>query len=137
MADEHAPPGFSPYTPTGAFLELVGPIFVRGEGDGRVFALRVEERHGNLGGNAHGGLLAALVDFALGRAIGAETGADGAPATVSLTTDFLRPVRPGDWVEAHTEVERAGRTLAFADCSLTVDGREVVRGRAVYAVVAQ
>jgi uncharacterized protein (TIGR00369 family) len=137
MADEETPPGSSPYTSSGAFFELVGPVHVRGEGDERVFALRVEERHGNLGGSAHGGLLAALVDFALGRAIGAETGEDGAPATVSLTTDFLRLVRPGDWVEAHTEVERIGRTLAFADCSLTVEGREVVRGRAVYAVVAR
>jgi acyl-coenzyme A thioesterase 13 len=109
---------------------------VRGEGEQRVFALRVEQRHANLGGNAHGGLLAALVDFALGRAIGAETGSAGAPATVSLTTDFLRLVRPGDRLEAHTEVERIGRTLAFADCSLTVEGREVVRGRAVFAVVA-
>jgi hypothetical protein len=27
-----------------------------------------------------------------------------------------------------------GGTLAFADCSLTVDGREIVRARAVYAV---
>ncbi len=48
-----------------------------------------------------------------------------------------RLVCPGDWVEAHTEVERIGRTLAFADCSLTVEGREVVRGRAVYAAVAR
>lgn len=136
MAAEDVPPGFSPYAPTGAFLELVGPVHVRGEGEQRVFALRVEQRHANLGGNAQGGLLAALVDFALGRAIGAETGSAGAPATVSLTTDFLRLVRPGDWLEAHTEVERIGRTLAFADCSLTVEGREVVRGRAVFAVVA-
>jgi len=45
-------------------------------------------------------------------------------------------VHPGDWVETHTDVERLGRTLAFADCSLKVDGREVVRARAVFAVVS-
>jgi hypothetical protein len=38
-------------------------------------------------------------------------------------------------VEARTEVERLGGTLAFADCSLTVEGREIVRGRAVFAVL--
>jgi acyl-coenzyme A thioesterase PaaI-like protein len=55
--------------------------------------------------------------------------------TVSLTTDFLGPARVGDWLEAHTKVERIGGKLAFADCSLTVDGAEVVRGRAVFAML--
>jgi acyl-coenzyme A thioesterase PaaI-like protein len=54
---------------------------------------------------------------------------------VSLTTDFLGAAKEGDFVEARTEVERLGGTLAFADCSLTVDGREIVRGRAVFAVL--
>jgi hypothetical protein len=41
----------------------------------------------------------------------------------------------GDFVEARTEVERLGGTLAFAD-SLTVQGREILRGRAVLAVLS-
>jgi len=125
------PDGFEPFDEGGDFVELVGPVFVRGEGTGRVFALRVEERHRNAAGKAHGGLLATLVDFALGRAVAA---ADSAGVTASLTTDYLKPVAVGDWLEAHTEVEKAGETLAFADCSLVVDGREVVRARAVFAV---
>lgn len=106
-------------------------MFARGQGEARVFGLRVEERHLNVAGKAHGGLLATLVDFSLGRAV-AE--ADAAGVTASLTTDYLAAVEPGDWIEAHTEVEKAGATLAFADCSLRVEGREVVRARAVFAV---
>lgn len=114
-------------------MELVGPVFVRGEGSGRVLALRTDERHRNSGGLTHGGLLATLVDFALGRAIEADSG-DGQPrVTVSLTTDYLRAVEVGSWLEAHTRVERLGGTLAFAECSLVVDGDEVVRARAVFA----
>jgi uncharacterized protein (TIGR00369 family) len=104
---------------------------MRGEGEERVFGLLVEERHRNVAGKAHGGLLATLVDFSLGRAVAA---AAAAGVTASLTTDYLVPVDVGDFVEAHTEVEKAGETLAFADCSLRVDGREVVRARAVFAV---
>ena len=126
------PDGFAPYEEGGSFIDLVGPVHVRGEGEGRVFGMRVEERHRNAAGKAHGGMLATLVDFALGRAVAA---ADSAGVTASLTTDYLKAVEVGDWVEAHTEVEKAGETLAFADCSLTVDGREVVRARAVFAVV--
>jgi acyl-coenzyme A thioesterase 13 len=104
---------------------------VRGEGEQRVFALEVEERHLNAAGKAHGGLLATLVDFSLGRAVAA---AEAPGVTVSLTTDYLGAVEEGDWVEAHTEVEKAGETLAFADCSVRVGGQERVRARAVFAV---
>ena len=125
------PDGFAPLDEGGPFIDLIGPVYFRGEGDDRVLALRVEDRHRNIAGKAHGGFLATLVDFSLGRAV-AE--ADSAGVTASLTTDYLKAVEAGDWVEAHTEVEKAGETLAFADCSLVVDGREVVRARAVFAV---
>jgi uncharacterized protein (TIGR00369 family) len=100
-----------------------------------VLGLRIEERHLNAAGAAQGGLLVTLVDFALGRAVHAEIEGEDRPLTVSLTTDFLRAVDAGDWVEARTRVERVGGKLAFADCSLTVDGREAVRARGVFAVV--
>ena len=126
------PQGFEPYEGAGDFIDLVGPVYVR---DG-VFGLRIEERHRNAGGKAHGGLLATLVDWTLSRALRAEGDDDIALVTVSLTTDFLGPVEVGDWVEAHTDVERLGGKLAFADCSLRVGEREAVRGRAVFAVVS-
>ena len=53
---------------------------------------------------------------------------------MSLTVDFLKPAKPGDWIESRTSVDRVGGTLAFADCSLAVEGREVVRARAVWVV---
>ena len=126
------PDGFAPLDEGGPFIELVGPVYARGEGEERVLGLRVEERHRNIAGKAHGGLLATPVDFALGRAV-AE--ADAAGVTVSLTTDYLKAVEAGDWVEAHTEVEKAGDWLAVADGALAVEGREVVRAGGVFAAV--
>ena len=129
------PDGFEPFDPQGPFLEHVGPIHVsEDDGGGRRFGLRAEERHTNHRGTIQGGLLSTFADFALGRAIeaGAEDGKDR--ATVSLTVDFLRPAKPGDWIESRTRVERVGGTLSFADVSLTVDDREIVRARAVWVV---
>ena len=130
----NAPQGFTPYESQGPFLEHVGPILGREDTDGAVFGVRVEERHLNHRGTVQGGLLSTLVDFAMGRAIeaGADDGKDR--ATVSLTVDFLKPAKAGDWIETRTRVERVGGTLSFADCSLTVDDREIVRGRAVWVV---
>lgn len=128
------PGGFATYEDQGPFLEHVGPIQVRDEGDERTFGLQAEERHANHRGTVQGGLLSTFADFAVGRAIEADAD-DGKPrATASLTVDFLKPANPGDWIEAKARVDRVGGTLAFADCSLTVDGAEIVRARAVFVV---
>ncbi len=131
-----APDGFEPFPDQGPFLELIGPIQVRESGDGPpIFGVRAEERHANPRGTVQGGLLASCADFALARAIHRDA-ADGDSdlATVSLTIDYLKPANPGDWIESRTSVDRVGETLAFADCTLHVEGREVVRARAVFVV---
>ncbi len=125
-----APEGFEPLTGAGAFVDHVGPLHAAGE----VLGVRVQERHLNRAGTAMGGFLTTLVDAAFGRAVRAESGDGATVATVSLTTDFLRPAAAGSWLEARTEVERLGGRLAFADCSVRADGEEVVRARAVFAV---
>jgi uncharacterized protein (TIGR00369 family) len=129
-----APDGFAPYPNQGPFLEHIGPIHVQEGGDELVLGVRAEERHANHRGTVQGGMLSAFADFALGRAIDADAEDDKDRATVSLTVDFLKPAKPGDWIESRTRVDRVGGTLAFADCSLAVEGREVVRARAVWVV---
>lgn len=130
-----APAGFEPFPDQGPFLEHVGPIHVRERGDGPpVFGVRAEDRHANHRGTIQGGFLSTFADFALGRAIGFDTTDDRDRATVSLTVDFLKPAEPGDWIESRARVDRVGGTLAFADCTLSVGEREVVRARAVFVV---
>jgi uncharacterized protein (TIGR00369 family) len=124
------PDGFAPFANQGPFLEHIGPILVRDGDDELVLALQTDERHANHRGTIQGGLLSTFADFALGHA---DDGKDR--ATVSLTVDFLKPAKPGDWIESRTRVDRVGGTLSFADCSLTVEGREIVRARAVWVAV--
>jgi uncharacterized protein (TIGR00369 family) len=128
------PAGFVPYPNQGPFLEHIGPIHVREGANELTLGLRVEERHVNHRGTVQGGLLSTFADFALGRAIEQDADDDKDRATVSLTVDFLKPGKPGDWIESRTRVDRVGGTLAFADCSLTVEGKELVRARAVWVV---
>jgi acyl-coenzyme A thioesterase 13 len=136
-APAQPPPGFAPLDDShGAYHQIIGPVHRREGADGQVFGLYVEDRHRNQVGYAQGGLLASLVDFAVGRAVRLEAGGQDTQAvTVSLTLDFLTPVSVGDWLEAHTTIDRVGRNLAFADCALKVAEREVVRARAVFAVL--
>ena len=57
--------------------------------------------------------------------------------TVSLTTDFIESACPGDWVEAHVDVLRIGKRLAYANCYLHVGERRILRASAVFAVVPE
>jgi uncharacterized protein (TIGR00369 family) len=135
VGDDAPPPGFSEAPDQGPFLEGVGPLLMSDADGETVFGLRAEERHANRGGAVMGGMLATFADYALGRAIEADADDDHTRATVSLTVDYLAPANPGDWIESRASVDRVGGALAFADCSLTVEGREVVRARAVFARV--
>jgi uncharacterized protein (TIGR00369 family) len=130
--DANLPTGFAPLTDAGAFVEHVGPLYA-GEHDG-VIGVRVEARHLNLAGAAMGGFLATLVDVAFGRAIRAAADGESLVATVSLTTDYLRPGPAGAWLEVRAEVEELTGRLAFGDASVRADGEEIVRARAVFAV---
>jgi uncharacterized protein (TIGR00369 family) len=129
---------FSPFPNQGPFLEHIGPILLQDgtaeNSEELVLGLQTEERHANHRGTVQGGVLSTFADFALGRAIERDAEDDKERATVSLTVDFLKPGKPGDWIESRTRVDRVGGTLAFADCSLTVGDREIVRARAVWVV---
>jgi uncharacterized protein (TIGR00369 family) len=125
------PEGFEPVTGEGAFAEHVGLL----RGPDGVVGLRIDGRHLNASGRAQGGVLATLVDFAIGHSVRRAADDGATAATVSLTTDFLGAVEAGDWVTAHTQIERLGGTLAFVDCSVRRGDHEVVRGRAVFAVL--
>jgi acyl-coenzyme A thioesterase PaaI-like protein len=131
---EETPEGFKPHTGVNAFVDHVGPFCK----SGHIIGLRIDGRHLNTFGKAQGGVLMTMVDFAIGEAIREahdKPREEIAAATVSLTTDFLGAVEAGAYVESRTRVERLGGTLAFVDCSLCVEAREVVRGRAVFAVL--
>jgi uncharacterized protein (TIGR00369 family) len=130
MTQDDPPPGFA-REDIGPFADHAGPFYA---GEGGAVGVRVREHHLNRAGTVHGGLLATLVDAAIGRAVRQSAEQEGA-ATVSLTTDYLGPAGAGDWLEARTEVERVGGRLAFVDCSVRSGDREVVRGRAVYALL--
>jgi uncharacterized protein (TIGR00369 family) len=129
------PPGFDKYEGAGPYLDFIGPILVKHDEEGLHFGLLAEDRHANHRGTVQGGLLSTLADFAIGRAIGVESDDDSPRATVSLTVDFLRPAKPGDWIYTRTRVDRVGSTLSFAECSLVVDDTEIVHARAVFTAV--
>lgn len=134
--DLPVPEGFVPRTMGGPYFTALGPIYMRQlPTGGAVVALRVMHQHTNLAGLTHGGMLTTLADGAFGINIAMLRKTHTGQVTVSLNSDFLSAARPGDWLEAHVEVRRMGRQLAFADCQLRVGERIVLRSNAVFAFI--
>ncbi len=126
------PDGFEPFAYSSAFLDAVGPLYQGARPDGTLLlGLRIEERHCNRRGFAHGGLLVALADLVLGYSLGSAGGQRGL-LTVNLTTDFAGAAQLGQWVEACADVQKAGGSLAFANCYITADGKRIVRASGIF-----
>ena len=130
-----APPGFEPIYRTSPFLDHLGPFFMRREPDGTfVVGLRVRPCHANGRGNAHGGLLMTLCDIALGYRTSSSVEPRPFLTTANVTTDFMGSATVGDWIEAHVDVQKVGRSLAFANCYVVCDGRRIVRASGIFSV---
>ncbi len=131
-----APPeGFRPLKRGGPFLGMLGPLFFKKVNGQPVIALRIESKHLNIRGIAHGGMLVTLADSALGIVLSMSRDPPQPMVTVSLTTDFVEAARPGEWVEAHVDIQRVGGRLAFANCYLTVGERRILRASGVFALM--
>lgn len=129
------PEGFGPMPRTSSFLDLVGPLHCRPEGAGLLLGIRVETRHANSRGIAHGGLLTTLADLALGYNCARMLGPDRHLATVSITIDFAAVASIGDWLLARCDVQQTGRRLAFANCYLSVEQRRIARASGIFSVI--
>ncbi|MGB8843108.1 MAG: PaaI family thioesterase [Aliidongia sp.] len=130
MPIDGIPAGFAPLIWPG-FCTLIGPLFARLAGEDIVIALRIEPRHANSAGYAHGGLIATLADIALTHAILRRAGPDFLVVTVSLNLDYTGAARLEDWVEIDTIVTKSEGSLAFAHCNLRVAGCPIVHASGV------
>jgi uncharacterized protein (TIGR00369 family) len=115
-------------------------IEVEAAGEGWV-RLRVpmrDELRNAAGAPVHGGVLATLVDAAIGGALGTYgTAAAGGvdQATLDLNVSFVGAAR-GDAIFAEGRILRRGRTIAFGETRVTdATGTLVAIGRATYMLI--
>jgi uncharacterized protein (TIGR00369 family) len=90
--------------------------------------------HRNLQGLVHGGILATLVDIAMGLAVRTVVGPTRRHVTIDLHVQYLRPARPGP-LQALGSVVRVGTNVGFAEGSvMDAAGRLLIRASGTYSV---
>ena len=93
----------------GVFCGLEPGEIAKGEA---VFRCRIDQRHLNPHGIAHGGILFTLMDTAAGTAAATLCGASRGLVTQCAGIHFLRPALPG-LVTARAQVLKSGRRTAL------------------------
>lgn len=135
MTELSIPDGFRPLQRIAEFLETIGPLYVKSMGKSHIIAVRIAEKHLNMRGIAHGGMLVTLADSALGINLSYHDAPPRPMVTISLSADFLEPAKAGDWLEAHVKIQRMGAHLAFASCNLEVGPKTVLRASGVFFIL--
>jgi uncharacterized protein (TIGR00369 family) len=99
--------------------------------DGDTVVVDAGEEHLNPHGTVHGGVLATMLDVAMGSAV-AEDGGE-APVTVALTVTYLEPGRAGR-LEATARVRKRGKRLTVVEGEVLQDGEVLADALATFAV---
>ena len=108
-----------------AFNIYLGTELRRMERGEAVVTLELQPHHLNSRGVVHGGVLASLLDTALGAAVISSIPKEWWCATISLSVQFLEGARRGR-LEAEARVIRRGGRVAFAEGDVKDEGGRLV-----------
>jgi len=138
------PAGFEPHFRKSPVTDPWEPLYSR-RGQRLVeIGTMLKAAHCNSRGFAHGGVIAALADNAMGLSYGEARRHDGvgdraAPATgaltVSLSLDYLAPAKVGQWLQITPRVLKAGRSMGFVDALIVADGETIARASATFRII--
>lgn len=111
-----------------AFNEWFGTELVR-FGDGEIeVSLVLKDHHLNPGGIIHGGVIASLLDIAIGLALRTRLPVEFAHVTTQLHINYLKPCRSGRVTAIGTAIHQ-GRRTGYGEATL-VDDRDRMLARA-------
>ena len=133
-----APPAdFLPHDRKSPLTDPWEPLFSR-KVDGAVqLGLWIDRPHTNSRGFAHGGLISALADNAMGLTCGLALDGGSSLVTVNLAVDFVGAAQIGQWLQVAPRLVRPGATLCFVEALVTADGQPCARANATFRVVGR
>ena len=134
MPDTSIPDGFTRHTRSSPLTEPWEPIYSRATDRAVLIGLRLARPHTNSRGLAHGGLITALADNAMGLSCGLVLGGGARLLTVNLAVDFVGSAQIGQWLQVDSDVIKTGSRLCFAQALITADGVPCARANGTFSV---
>ncbi|WP_367649527.1 PaaI family thioesterase [Paenibacillus sp. NEAU-GSW1] len=114
----------------------LGCEVVRADGQKAVISLKAEQRHLNLLGIVHGGVLMSLIDNAMGLAVMLAY-RDQKTVTANMNTHFLENTKKGTLYCEGSIMHRIGRTITLQASVTNEEGRLIAWGSGAYRIVTR
>lgn len=119
-----------------AFMSLIGPVWHRLRADGvyEYGFTAQEDKHANLMGRLHGGMISAFADYALGHSCRLDR--DNTPnVTVHLGIDYLAGGLMGQWITCEVHITHKTRAMSFIRGEMFGDGQLMATANGVFKAV--
>jgi uncharacterized protein (TIGR00369 family) len=114
------------------YYRLVGMTVVHADARSSELRITIGDEHLQAYGSAHGGIVAGLIDAAMGLAVLGGIAADEGCATIQMTANFAAPAMPGPLTATGRLLHR-GRRVAVASAEAHgPDGRLVAVGQGTF-----
>lgn len=103
---------------------------------GDIVRCQTSPTHASTGGSVHGGVMATMLDSAMGGSV-IQASSGRRAVTSQMSVSFLEPAQVGDLLEARATVDRVGSTLAYATGELrrVADGLLIATATGVFAIL--
>lgn len=119
-------------TDTQPFADLLG--ITTDDGTVRV---AVTDQHLNVAGTVHGGLIATVVDMAMGRAARESLDEGEGAATLQLSLTYLNPAEVGDTLVATAQVGKRGSSIVLLTADVvTSEGRDIADAVGTFTITS-
>ena len=136
-----APDGWREFAVDDEFQMHNGPLYIAdtfesSDEEPIRLGFRVADKHCGFPGMCHGGMIAMVLDNAIGRSVQKACGVSVAP-TISLHVEYLSAAALGEWIESRVQVLRTTRSLAFVDALLVGPNGNVAKASAIFKLPSQ
>jgi uncharacterized protein (TIGR00369 family) len=107
------------------------------DGDEYVIELPLQQRHLNIGGIVHGGVLCSLLDTAMARSFFMASGNELSAVTLEMKINFLSSAKGGKLTARAKVINRTTRTAYVEGAVTREDGRLVAKAVATMMVYSE
>jgi uncharacterized protein (TIGR00369 family) len=102
---------------TRGFTDLVGTEVVSAEEGRALITIQAEQRHLNLSGTVHGGLISTLIDVSMAEALNTITEEDEQPFTIQITVNYMKPGKVGT-LTSTAQVRKGGERITIVEAEV-------------------
>ncbi|TNE38223.1 MAG: PaaI family thioesterase [Alphaproteobacteria bacterium] len=136
MTSASIPEGFRPFAARSGYVDKIGPLYFKRDGEQYTYGFLADESHANANGIVHGGMMMSFLDEALGNIIWRLVGRKRC-ATISLNCDFVSAGRVGDWIEVNYEISRHGVSVVFIRGELVARGEKIMTADGIWKIIGK